>query len=259
MDFSLVLLDKSDTIVEKWVEAVRQDGKIETAKEIPYPQIRNSLPVLLQAIATMLSQSEDSDIKTLVQKALEHGALRAKQGCDAGEIAREYRLVRWEIFSVLEEDLLKGTPAEVIRAMRLIDTALDEVIYRSFKIYTEEGLQELDDLQTQLKLTNQELTRLVLASKENLAHLAHELKTPLTSIIGYSALFLRKHNRQTEDSLPNLEHIEKVLRSGRQLLKLINNALESSQYEAGKMQLQPTPVDVRAVMSELGEMVEPLA
>ena len=108
-DFSLTLLNKIEIIIEEWVKAVQQDEQIPTAKELTYKGIRNSLPILLQAIATILSQSEDSDIKTLVQKALEHGKLRANQGYDAEEIAREYRLVRSVIFTVLEEDLQQAT------------------------------------------------------------------------------------------------------------------------------------------------------
>lgn len=98
MDFSQVLLDKIDTIVKNWVEAVDQDGQIEAANQLTYEGVRDSLPIVLRAIATMLSESEDSDIKTLVQKSLEHGVLRAKQGYEAEEIGREYRLIRWVIF-----------------------------------------------------------------------------------------------------------------------------------------------------------------
>lgn len=261
MDFSQALVSKIDTIVEIWIETVRQDDGIETAKELTYKGIKDSLPIVLQAIARMLSPSEDNDIKTLVEKSLEHGTLRAKQGYDAEEMAREYRLLRWVIFSTLEEDLLKGSPAEVIRACRLIDTGLDEVIARCFKSYTEERLREFEDLQKQLKLTNQELTRLVRASKDNLSQLAHELKTPLTSIIGYSDLFLRQQesNPEVKDSIPNIGHIDKVLKQGRQLLHLINDALEISRYEAGKMIVQPSITNVSEVITNVTEMVEPMA
>src|SRR6476469_39444 len=254
MDFSQVLHDKIDTIIEKWVEAVRQDEQIEAAKDLTYKGVRNSLPIVLQAIVTMLSPSQDSDIKTLVETSLEHGILRAKQGYDAEEMAREYRLVRWTIFSVLEEDLLKGSPSEVIRAMRLIDTALDEVIARCFKSFTEERLRELQELQSQLQLTNQELTRLLRANQDNLSHLAHELKTPLTSIIGYSELFLRQRNNSPlKDSAPNLAHIDKVLSNGRRLLRLINDTLEITRYDAGRIKLQLTATNVR---SAIGTVVE---
>jgi signal transduction histidine kinase len=261
LDFSQVLLDNTDTIIENWVEAVRGDSLIQSANALPYKAIRDSVPRVLQAMTTMLSPSQDNDVETLVEASLEHGVLRAEQGFDAAEIAREYRLLRQVTFSTLEANLLDGSPKEVIRVFRLIDAVVDEAIARCFKSYTSERLRELEQLQSQLTLNNQELTRLIRANQDNLSHLAHELKTPLTSIIGYSDLFLRtsRQNTQVKDTFANLEHVERVLGSGRQLLRLLNDALEISRYEAGQMQLQPALIDVRYLINDVIEMLEPLA
>lgn len=260
IDFSQALQDQIDIITENWIEAVRADDQIETAKQLTYDSVRDSIPMVLQAIVTMLSQSEESDIRTLVEQSLEHGTVRAKQGYDAEEIAREYRLLRRVIFDALEPELLKGSAAEVSRAYRLIDSALDEVIADCFKTYTHERFQELQELQNQLQLTNQERTRLVRTSQENLSHLAHELKTPLTSIIGYSELFLRQRNNPgLKDSAPNLAHIDKVLSNGRRLLRLINDTLEISRYDAGRIKLQLTATNVRSAIGTVVEIIEPLA
>ncbi|MEG4110727.1 MULTISPECIES: sensor histidine kinase [unclassified Microcoleus] len=260
-DFSLALQDRIDIIIQNWIEAVRSDDQLETAKELTYNGVRDSVPMVLQAIVTMLSQSQESDIRTLVEKSLEHGTLRAKQGYDAEEIAREYRLLRWVIFEALEPELVKASAAEVSRAYRLIDTALDEVIAKCFQTFTQERFQELKDLQNQLQLTNQELTRLVRANQENLSHLAHELKTPLTSIIGYSDLFLRQQQNYSEIKgfVPNIGHIDRVLNSGRLLLRLINDTLEISRYEAGQIKLQLTAISLPDVLATVVEIIEPLA
>lgn len=260
MDFSQVLIDKSEAIVEEWVAAVFQDEQIEVTKELTYKAVRDSLPRVLESLSTVLSESQSSDLQKLVDSSLEHGTIRAEQGFEPAEIAREYRLLRSIIFSSLESDLLNGSPKEMLRAVRLIDMVIDEAIARCFHSYTDGRLQELEQLQSQLNLTNQELTRLVRASKENLSQLAHELKTPLTSIIGYADLFLRQQRRNPDlrDSYPNLESIERVLRSGRLLLRLINDALEISRYDAGKMQLQPTPTNVPPLIDAIVEMVDPL-
>ncbi|MEG3917783.1 MULTISPECIES: sensor histidine kinase [unclassified Microcoleus] len=260
-DFSLALQDRIDIIIQNWIEAVRSDDQLETAKELTYNGVRDSVPMVLHAIVTMLSQSQESDIRTLVEKSLEHGTLRAKQGYDAEEIAREYRLLRWVIFDALEPELLKASAAEVSRAYRLIDTALDEVIAKCFQTFTQERFQELKDLQNQMQLTNQELTRLVRANQENLSHLAHELKTPLTSIIGYSDLFLRQQQNYSEikGSVPNIGHIDRVLNSGRLLLRLINDTLEISRYEAGQIKLQLAPIRLPDVLATVVEIIEPLA
>jgi signal transduction histidine kinase len=260
-DFGKLLSPKIDGIVEDWIKAVYQDEQIETTRELTHKAVRDSLPRVLEAMATMLSQSEVSDVKTLVDASLEHGVVRAEQGFEPSEIAREYRLLRSILFSTLETDLLQGSPREMLRAVRLIDMVIDEAIARCFDSYTQGRLQELEQLQSELRLTNQELTRLVRASKTNLSHLAHELKTPLTSIIGYSDLFLRQHrqNAGLRDAVPNLESIERVLTGGRQLLRLINDALEISRYEAGQMQLQVTEIEVQPLIRAVVEMVEPLS
>lgn len=262
MDYSQALLDKIDTIVDKWIEAIRQDQQIESTNGLPYKAVRDSIPRVLQAMATMLSPSQDNDVQTLEETSIEHGVVRAEQGYDAAEIAREYRVLRQIIFSTLEADLQQGSPTELFQAVSLINAVVDEAIAQCFKSYTQQRLQELDQLQNQLALNNQELTRLVRANQDNLSHLAHELKTPLTSIIGYSDMFLRLNRQKTQvqDTSANQEHIERVLRSGRQLLRLINDALEISRYEAGKMKLEPTSIiDVRSLIKNVVEMLEPLA
>jgi len=261
MDFSQLLLDRTDPILKNWVEAVRQDRQIESADNLPHTAIENHLSHVLAAMATVLSQSKNSEIQSIVQASLHHGVLRAEQGFEPTEIAREYSLLRQVIFSVLEPDLLHGSPAEVMRALRLIDAVVDEAISQCFKSYVDERLGEQEQLQSQMMLTNQELSRLVRANQDNFSHLAHELKTPLTSIIGYSDLFLRRQKQNTEvkDNLTNLEHIERVLRNGRQLLRLINDSLEVSRYEAGEMKLQAVPTDVCSLIKNVMEVLEPLA
>ncbi|MHC5598473.1 MAG: sensor histidine kinase [Nostoc sp.] len=261
MDFSQVLAEKTNTILNKWIAAVRKDRLIESADDLSYTAIKNHIPNVLKAMVTVLSKSQDNEIQSIVTASFQHGAIRAEQGFDPAEIAREYHLLRTVIFDVLQADLLSGTPVEIIRSMRLIDAIVDEAIARCFKSYVEERLRELQQLQASLTLHNQELTRLISANQEYLSQLAHELKHPLTSIIGYSDLFLRQQRRNTEikDNFSNLEHIERVLRNGRQLLHLINDVLELSRYNAGQIKLQLALTDVRELIDNVCEMLEPLA
>jgi len=261
MDYSQVLADKTDTIVKNWIAAVRQDRKIESADTLPHSAIKNHIPQLLAAMATVLSQYQNSEIGIIIKASLDHGFLRAEQGYNPAEVAREYHLLRQVIFSNLEVELLAGTTTEVVRAFRLIDSVVDEAIAQCFNSYVAQRLSELQQIQTQLKLTNQELNRLVSANQENLSYLAHELKTPLNSIIGYSELFLRKGKGQDEikDTLRGIEHIERVLRNGRQLLRLINDALELSRADAGKIKLNLRPTNVQSLINTVVEMMQPIA
>ncbi|AFY45399.1 HAMP domain-containing sensor histidine kinase [Nostoc sp. PCC 7107] len=261
MDFSLTLAENTNSIIEKWIAAVRQDRQIESADDLSYTAIKNHIPDIFQAMISVLAETQVSDIKSILTASWQHGLLRAEQGFDPTEIAREYRLLRIVIFDTLESALLQGTPAEIVRYMRLIDAVIDEAIARCFKSYVDERLRELKHLHLSLTLHNEELTRLINANQDTFSQLAHELKHPLTSIIGYSDLFLRqqKRNSDIKDTYPNLEHIERVLRNGRHLLRLINDVLELSRYDAGKVQLQIAPSNVQELVINVCEMLEPLA
>lgn len=261
MDLSEFLVEKTDAIIVNWVEAVRQDNKIESANDLSRKAIENHIGHVLSALATVLSESQNSEIQPIVDASLHHGSLRADQGFSAAEIAREYRILRQVIFSILEPQLLQASAPDVMRTVQLINIVLDEAIGRCFQSYTEQRLAELNQLQNQLTINNQELSRLLRANQDNLSHLAHELKTPLTSIIGYSDLFLRLQRQKTEvkDNVNNLEHIERVLGSGRKLLQMINDTLELSRYEAGQMKLHPASINVDKLINDVYEMLEPLA
>jgi len=261
MDFSQVLAEKTGTILDKWIAAVRKDKRIESADDLSYTAVKDHIPDILKAMVTVLSKHQDNDLQSIVIASFEHGTIRAEQGFDPAEIAREYHLLRTVIFDALQADLLNGTPIEIIRSMRLIDAIIDEVIARCFKSYVEERLRELQQLQSSVTLHNEELTRLITASQEYLSQLAHEFKQPLTSIIGYSDLFLRQQRQKTQvkDTSTNLEHIERVLRNSKQLLHLINDVLELSRYDIGQIQLQLAPTDVCELINHVCEMLEPLA
>ena len=256
---SQVLADNIDTIMEQWIEEVRKDRRIESSVNLSDTALGDSLPQLLKSIAAVLEHSQ-KDFKKIASGSLEHGHLRARQGYEADEIAQEYGLLRRIIFSVLAPYCLKGSPEEIIQIFVQINTVLDEAISLCFKTYIQDRLQELEQIQSQLTLTNQELTRLFEASKDNFSHLAHELKTPLTAVIGYSELLLRlQRNANGEQGSLNIRSIERVLQGGRHLLRIVNDSLELSRYEAAQIKLNLEFIDVRSVITTVSEMIEPLA
>lgn len=259
MDFSTILDQKRDTIVERWTRSVFEDQDIEATKELTFNAVRDSLPRVLESLASLLAEGKLEDFRVIDEASLEHGFIRSQQGFEPAEIAREYRLLRSVIFSELEDDLVQASPKEVLWAIRLIDTVVDEAIARCFDSYTQNRIEDLEKLKTQLQLTNQELTRLVRASQDNMSKLAHELKTPLTSIIGYADLFLRQQQQPNiTDSYTHLESIERVLRSGRLLLRLINDTLQLQQ-NAENIKVKIISINPQELIQLVIEIVEPLA
>ena len=89
-----------------------------------------------------------------------------------------------------------------------------------------------------------------------LSTMSHELRSPLNAIIGYSELLLDDaQDMGNEQMVADLNTIKK---SGRHLLDLINDTLDISKIEAGKMELSPSQVDLDYFVSELEKTVLPL-
>jgi PAS domain S-box-containing protein len=89
-----------------------------------------------------------------------------------------------------------------------------------------------------------------------LASMSHELRTPLNAIIGYSELLLEDATGPGHEAL--LPDLRKIHAAGRHLLGLINDVLDLSKIEAGRMDLHLETFDVREVLEPVTETVAPL-
>jgi PAS domain S-box-containing protein len=85
-----------------------------------------------------------------------------------------------------------------------------------------------------------------------LANMSHELRTPLNAILGFAQI-MERDQRIPEDERGNLRTIS---RSGHHLLALINDVLEISRIEAGRLTLQPSAFDLLDMLTGLRELVE---
>lgn len=90
-----------------------------------------------------------------------------------------------------------------------------------------------------------------------LATMSHELRTPLTAIIGYSDLLIEDARALGQPAM--LANLQKIHEAGRHLVTLINDVLDLSKMEAGKMQLHLETFDVARLIEEVRGMVQPAA
>lgn len=94
------------------------------------------------------------------------------------------------------------------------------------------------------------------AKSQFLASMSHELRTPLNAIIGYSELLHEEAEESGQDEL--VADLEKIHGSGRHLLSLINDVLDLSKIEAGKMEMNIETFDVRETLDEVATTARPL-
>ena len=90
-----------------------------------------------------------------------------------------------------------------------------------------------------------------------LANMSHELRTPLNAVIGFADLL--NMSNQPLDSARHREWLQHIASSGRHLLNMINDVLDLSKIEAGKMDFHPEPVDLDAVVGDVMATVAVLA
>ena len=163
-------------------------------------------------------------------------------------------------------NLLLSTYETAIQNNRELANASEEMSVLNEQL--EESMAELELNQVELQTMNAELNlqkemaheaksqaeEASRAKSEFLANMSHELRTPLNSVIGFSEVL--------EDELVGQlnakqhEYVANILNSGRHLLSLINDILDLSKVEAGKLTLEPSTVKLRELISDSLTMLQ---
>jgi signal transduction histidine kinase/DNA-binding response OmpR family regulator len=122
--------------------------------------------------------------------------------------------------------------------------------------------EEVSSRTNQLRLTNTELldakTRAEAASAAKsafLANMSHEIRTPMTAIVGYADTMLEPQQTLSDRQ----DALQTIRRNGHHLLELINDILDISKIEAGKMTVEIVPADLPGVLSDLLSLMRPRA
>lgn len=160
---------------------------------------------------------------------------------------------------VLNKSLEKET-IEVFVSFLIVTIALGSLCIFMFHLYSkkEEEMREKDnalmDANANLESINVSLSQLSDAKSNFLANMSHEIRTPINAILGMTEMILRDNN---DDQIAN--YASEIDVAGHHLLSMVNDILDYSKLESGKLEIHPVEYELFSVMNDTYNMILPRA
>jgi len=230
---------RADEVYQRTIAQLYRTGQIPAVSDayLDYRWGRSVVGTLL--IARWLVSGIAAD-KDEVEWITNSGRAAAREGVPLVETTRGHHHWRDILIEVVREDAARlGTPPEVVvGVVQTVQANADASLLRIANAYD-----------TQLRETNTQLSRASQFKSEFLAKMSHQLRTPLTAIIGFCEVLTQ--GMDGELNRDQTQDIGEIHKSGLILLELVNDILDLTKIEAGKMELAVQDVDLPSVVDQV--------
>lgn len=204
------------------------------------------------AAQRMFEQGEQSLIGASLED-LFPGVLTSERFATYALVDRTGEIAEFVIFHALFGRWLRLVVLKVDDAIGIIGT--DVTAHREAETVLRRSRDDLErlvaDRTRELHAARDIAIRANQAKTNFLSHASHELRTPLNSVIGFSGILLK--NRSGRLGADELAYAERIARNGSQLLGLVNDLLDLSKIEAGRVTLEVGPVSIFDLLHEVRE------
>jgi PAS domain S-box-containing protein len=202
-----------------------------------YLDVNNTFSETLGYSSDELIGHSDSELHLLVDPLLKEEVIRSVL---AGEVLRKVEMQMRTKSGEIRTGLLSADSIYVGDELCVITVSMDITDRKKAEIELLEARQEAE-------LAN-------MAKSEFLSRMSHELRTPMNSILGFAQLL-----ELGALNVSQRKGVNHILHSGKHLLDLINEVLDISRIEAGRLALSLESVDVELILQEAIDIIQPLA
>jgi len=204
----------------------------------------SSLDTIYQGIVDLIPPSWQYPEITCARLIINHNQFSTSNFSESPFAQSENIIVFEENIGCLEVFYLAEKPTRDEGPFILEERSLINAIAHQVARITERKISEKALKEAQLKAEDANRAKSIF-----LANMSHEIRTPMNAVIGFSDLLYSIVTDKTQKS-----YIESIRSAGKNLLQIINDILDLSKIEAGKLKIQHTPVNPHAIFDEIKKM-----
>jgi signal transduction histidine kinase len=230
---------RAEEVYQRTIALLYQKGQTPTLSEayLDYRWGRSIVGTLMIARWLVSGIAADKDEFDWITKS---GAAAAREGVPLVETTRGHHHWRDTLIQVVREEGARlGTPPEVLEGVvEAVHANADASLVRIANAYDR-----------QLRETNAQLSRASQFKSEFLAKMSHQLRTPLTAIIGFCEVLTQGMDGELNHD--QAQDVGEIHKSGQVLLELVNDILDLAKIEAGKIEINIQEIDIEPVVDQV--------